>query len=136
MGDIKVLKEKLEQEASENLGMTMVYTLVTSAKEWLFGIQIFLRLIHLMMILCLWKATKDLDKDPQFFIHPSIVLGNLNFLFTQASFWAKNGSHAKSCSNMAQARMKDFALELYLSWVWRFANKKFGHGAGADNFGD
>ncbi|KAL2516324.1 RWD domain-containing protein 1 [Forsythia ovata] len=35
MGDIKVLKEKLEQEASENLGMAMVYTLVTSAKEWL-----------------------------------------------------------------------------------------------------
>ncbi|KAL2493181.1 Ubiquitin-conjugating enzyme family protein [Abeliophyllum distichum] len=34
-GDIKVLKEKLEQEASENLGMAMVYTLVTSAKEWL-----------------------------------------------------------------------------------------------------
>lgn len=34
-GDIKVLKEKLEQEATENLGMAMVYTLVTSAKEWL-----------------------------------------------------------------------------------------------------
>lgn len=33
--DIKVLKEKLEQEATENLGMAMVYTLVTSAKEWL-----------------------------------------------------------------------------------------------------
>ncbi|KAL6496972.1 hypothetical protein OROGR_028901 [Orobanche gracilis] len=34
-GDLKVLKEKLEEEASENLGMAMVYTLVTSAKEWL-----------------------------------------------------------------------------------------------------
>ncbi|XP_073146175.1 uncharacterized protein [Henckelia pumila] len=33
--DIKVLKAKLEQEATENLGMAMVYTLVTSAKEWL-----------------------------------------------------------------------------------------------------
>eukprot|EP00262_Sarcandra_glabra_P008197 TRINITY_DN21512_c0_g1_i1.p1 TRINITY_DN21512_c0_g1~~TRINITY_DN21512_c0_g1_i1.p1 ORF type:complete len:254 (-),score=61.88 TRINITY_DN21512_c0_g1_i1:205-966(-) len=33
--DIKVLKGKLEQEASENLGMAMIYTLVTSAKEWL-----------------------------------------------------------------------------------------------------
>ncbi|ERN15437.1 RWD domain-containing protein 1 isoform X3 [Amborella trichopoda] len=33
--DLKVLKEKLEQEASENLGMAMVYTLATSAKEWL-----------------------------------------------------------------------------------------------------
>ncbi|KAJ6947569.1 RWD domain-containing protein 1-like [Populus alba x Populus x berolinensis] len=33
--DLKTLKEKLEQEASENLGMAMVYTLVTSAKEWL-----------------------------------------------------------------------------------------------------
>ncbi|XP_010262224.1 PREDICTED: RWD domain-containing protein 1 isoform X2 [Nelumbo nucifera] len=33
--DLKVLKEKLEQEASENLGMAMIYTLVTSAKEWL-----------------------------------------------------------------------------------------------------
>ncbi|KAL0319341.1 UNVERIFIED_CONTAM: RWD domain-containing protein 1 [Sesamum angustifolium] len=33
--DLKVLKEKLEQEAAENLGMAMVYTLVTSAKEWL-----------------------------------------------------------------------------------------------------
>ncbi|XP_052183330.1 uncharacterized protein LOC127795590 isoform X2 [Diospyros lotus] len=33
--DLKVLKEKLEQEASENLGMAMVYTLVTSAKDWL-----------------------------------------------------------------------------------------------------
>ncbi|CAH1425479.1 unnamed protein product [Lactuca virosa] len=32
--DLKVLKEKLEQEASENLGMAMIYTLVTSAKEW------------------------------------------------------------------------------------------------------
>lgn len=34
-GDLTVLKEKLEQEASENLGMAMIYTLVTSAKEWL-----------------------------------------------------------------------------------------------------
>ncbi|CAA2980021.1 RWD domain-containing protein 1 isoform X2 [Olea europaea var. sylvestris] len=34
-GDLKGLKEKLEQEASENLGMAMVYTLVTSAKDWL-----------------------------------------------------------------------------------------------------
>ncbi|KAH6830741.1 peptidase M20/M25/M40 family protein [Perilla frutescens var. hirtella] len=34
-GDLRVLKEKLEQEAAENLGMSMVYTLVTSAKEWL-----------------------------------------------------------------------------------------------------
>ncbi|XP_057976924.1 uncharacterized protein LOC131164029 isoform X4 [Malania oleifera] len=34
-GDLKILKEKLEQEASENLGMAMVYTLVTSVKEWL-----------------------------------------------------------------------------------------------------
>nr|XP_043627132.1 RWD domain-containing protein 1-like [Erigeron canadensis] len=35
ISDLKVLKEKLEQEASENLGMAMIYTLVTSAKEWL-----------------------------------------------------------------------------------------------------
>ncbi|KAK3009323.1 hypothetical protein RJ639_014464 [Escallonia herrerae] len=34
-GDLKILKEKLEREASENLGMAMVYTLVSSAKEWL-----------------------------------------------------------------------------------------------------
>lgn len=34
-GDLKILKEKLEQEAFENLGMAMIYTLVTSAKEWL-----------------------------------------------------------------------------------------------------
>ncbi|XAR49960.1 hypothetical protein NMG60_11004149 [Bertholletia excelsa] len=33
--DLIILKEKLEQEASENVGMAMVYTLVTSAKEWL-----------------------------------------------------------------------------------------------------
>ncbi|KAJ4957798.1 hypothetical protein NE237_024909 [Protea cynaroides] len=33
--DVKILKSKLEQEASENLGMAMVYTLVTSAQEWL-----------------------------------------------------------------------------------------------------
>ncbi|KAF6145359.1 hypothetical protein GIB67_016820, partial [Kingdonia uniflora] len=33
--DLKILKNKLEQEASENLGMAMVYTLVSSAKEWL-----------------------------------------------------------------------------------------------------
>ncbi|KAK8641854.1 hypothetical protein V6N13_011226 [Hibiscus sabdariffa] len=35
--DLKALKEKLEQEASESLGMAMIYTLVTSAKEWLSG---------------------------------------------------------------------------------------------------
>ncbi|KAH1066417.1 hypothetical protein J1N35_031404 [Gossypium stocksii] len=34
--DLKVLKLKLEQEASENLGMAMIYTLVSSAKEWLY----------------------------------------------------------------------------------------------------
>ncbi|XP_042484030.1 RWD domain-containing protein 1 [Macadamia integrifolia] len=33
--DLKILKAKLEQEASENLGMAMVYTLVTLAKDWL-----------------------------------------------------------------------------------------------------
>ncbi|KAH9300344.1 hypothetical protein KI387_011927, partial [Taxus chinensis] len=33
--DLRLLKEKLEQEALENLGMAMIYTLVTSAKEWL-----------------------------------------------------------------------------------------------------
>ncbi|KAJ7963143.1 RWD domain-containing protein 1 [Quillaja saponaria] len=33
--DIRILKEKLQQEASENLGMAMIYTLFTSAKEWL-----------------------------------------------------------------------------------------------------
>ncbi|GLT55935.1 hypothetical protein SLA2020_290160 [Shorea laevis] len=33
--DLKILKAKLEQEASENLGMAMIYTLVTSAKEWM-----------------------------------------------------------------------------------------------------
>lgn len=33
--DLKVLKEKLEQEALENLGMSMIYTLVSSAKDWL-----------------------------------------------------------------------------------------------------
>ncbi|KAK9069723.1 hypothetical protein SSX86_010117 [Deinandra increscens subsp. villosa] len=33
--DLKVLKEKLEEEASENLGMAMIYTLVSSAKDWL-----------------------------------------------------------------------------------------------------
>uniref|UniRef100_A0A0C9S675 TSA: Wollemia nobilis Ref_Wollemi_Transcript_15442_1175 transcribed RNA sequence n=1 Tax=Wollemia nobilis TaxID=56998 RepID=A0A0C9S675_9CONI len=33
--DVKQLKEKLEHEAVENLGMAMIYTLVTSAKEWL-----------------------------------------------------------------------------------------------------
>ncbi|KAJ0677470.1 putative RWD domain-containing protein [Helianthus annuus] len=32
--DLTVLKEKLEQEASENLGMAMIYSLVTSSKEW------------------------------------------------------------------------------------------------------
>ncbi|KAI4325333.1 hypothetical protein MLD38_030743 [Melastoma candidum] len=33
--DLRTLKEKLQQEASENLGMAMVYTLATFAKEWL-----------------------------------------------------------------------------------------------------
>ncbi|KAJ7951661.1 RWD domain-containing protein 1 [Quillaja saponaria] len=33
--DLRILKEKLQREASENLGMAMIYTLVTSAKEWL-----------------------------------------------------------------------------------------------------
>ncbi|GAB2293412.1 hypothetical protein Dimus_027613 [Dionaea muscipula] len=33
--DLRMLKEKLEQEASGNLGMAMVYTLVSSAKDWL-----------------------------------------------------------------------------------------------------
>ncbi|KAK6914787.1 RWD domain [Dillenia turbinata] len=33
--DLRILKEKLDKEANENLGMAMVYTLVTSAKEWL-----------------------------------------------------------------------------------------------------
>ncbi|KAF9606759.1 hypothetical protein IFM89_028135 [Coptis chinensis] len=33
--DLRILKQKLEQEASENLGMAMVYTLVSTAKEWL-----------------------------------------------------------------------------------------------------
>ncbi|XP_050235216.1 uncharacterized protein LOC126683386 [Mercurialis annua] len=33
--DLKALKGMLEQEATENLGMAMVYTLVSSAKEWL-----------------------------------------------------------------------------------------------------
>ncbi|CAN6570837.1 unnamed protein product [Malus baccata var. baccata] len=32
---LRILKEKLLQEASENLGMAMIYTLVTSAKDWL-----------------------------------------------------------------------------------------------------
>ncbi|KAJ4850043.1 hypothetical protein Tsubulata_037743 [Turnera subulata] len=32
---LKSLREKLEQEASENLGMAMIYTLVTSAQDWL-----------------------------------------------------------------------------------------------------
>ncbi|KAL0715365.1 hypothetical protein Bca4012_064687 [Brassica carinata] len=35
VGDLTILKEKLEQEASENLGMAMIYTLVSSAKDWL-----------------------------------------------------------------------------------------------------
>ncbi|KAK6795948.1 hypothetical protein RDI58_009403 [Solanum bulbocastanum] len=34
-GDLKILKEKLEQEAVENLGMAMIYTLVSSAKDWI-----------------------------------------------------------------------------------------------------
>ncbi|CAH8311655.1 unnamed protein product [Eruca vesicaria subsp. sativa] len=33
--DLTILKEKLEQEATENLGMAMMYTLVSSAKDWL-----------------------------------------------------------------------------------------------------
>ncbi|ONM41408.1 Ubiquitin-conjugating enzyme family protein [Zea mays] len=33
--DLASLKEKLQREATENLGMAMVYTLVSSAKEWL-----------------------------------------------------------------------------------------------------
>ncbi|XP_010545629.1 PREDICTED: RWD domain-containing protein 1 [Tarenaya hassleriana] len=33
--DLKTLKQKLEQEATENLGMAMIYTLVTSVKDWL-----------------------------------------------------------------------------------------------------
>ncbi|KAI4331265.1 hypothetical protein MLD38_029466 [Melastoma candidum] len=33
--DLRTLKEKLQQEASDNLGMAMVYTLATFAKEWL-----------------------------------------------------------------------------------------------------
>ncbi|KAH7447682.1 hypothetical protein KP509_01G116900 [Ceratopteris richardii] len=33
--DLQKLKKQLEQEAMENLGMAMMYTLVTSAKEWL-----------------------------------------------------------------------------------------------------
>lgn len=35
VGDLTILKEKLEQEASENLGMAMMYTLASSAKDWL-----------------------------------------------------------------------------------------------------
>ncbi|KAF5745192.1 RWD domain-containing protein 1 [Tripterygium wilfordii] len=35
VNDLRILKEKLEQEASENLGMAMIYTLFTSAQEWL-----------------------------------------------------------------------------------------------------
>lgn len=33
--DLTSLKEKLDQEATENLGMAMIYTLLDSAKEWL-----------------------------------------------------------------------------------------------------
>ncbi|CAN8321480.1 unnamed protein product [Cochlearia groenlandica] len=33
--DLTILKEKLEEEATENLGMAMMYTLVSSAKDWL-----------------------------------------------------------------------------------------------------
>ncbi|XP_074285765.1 uncharacterized protein LOC141611187 [Silene latifolia] len=33
--DLRILKEQLEQEAAENLGMAMIYTLVSSAQEWL-----------------------------------------------------------------------------------------------------
>ncbi|KAI3845190.1 hypothetical protein MKX03_024848 [Papaver bracteatum] len=32
---LQALKQKLEEEASENLGMAMIYTLISSAKEWL-----------------------------------------------------------------------------------------------------
>ncbi|KAL0796737.1 hypothetical protein Bca101_068114 [Brassica carinata] len=35
LSDLTILKEKLEQEASENLGMAMIYTLVSSARDWL-----------------------------------------------------------------------------------------------------
>lgn len=33
--DIKELQQKLQDEVQENLGMAMIYTLATSAKEWL-----------------------------------------------------------------------------------------------------
>lgn len=33
--DIRQLQQKLEEEAKDNLGMAMMYTLATSAKEWL-----------------------------------------------------------------------------------------------------
>ncbi|KAG0576046.1 hypothetical protein KC19_5G050800 [Ceratodon purpureus] len=33
--DIRQLQQKLEEEVQENLGMAMMYTLATSAKEWL-----------------------------------------------------------------------------------------------------
>lgn len=33
--DLQLLKEKLAQEAADNLGMAMIYTLVTSTQEWL-----------------------------------------------------------------------------------------------------
>lgn len=33
--DLQLLKEKLVQEAADNLGMAMIYTLVTSTQEWL-----------------------------------------------------------------------------------------------------
>lgn len=35
MHDLEDLKAKLDQEAMDNLGMAMIYTLVTFAKEWL-----------------------------------------------------------------------------------------------------
>jgi len=35
VADLRLLKDKLQQEAMENLGMAMIYTLVTSAKEWM-----------------------------------------------------------------------------------------------------
>ncbi|XP_021732773.1 RWD domain-containing protein 1-like [Chenopodium quinoa] len=35
--DLRTLKENLEKEATENLGMAMVYTLVSTAQEWLSG---------------------------------------------------------------------------------------------------
>lgn len=33
--DLRILKQKLEEEAAENLGMAMIYTLVATAKDWM-----------------------------------------------------------------------------------------------------